>query len=97
MEEIFGLLGLSIVFLLYIVDGAWLKSCALRKLLDDLADIRELFEAFGGNCQTANTSGHCLKIDEILITFRGECKFRQNTPYKPAKYVVKFIVLKDAT
>lgn len=68
-----------------------------RKQLDNLAPIRELFEAFVQNCKTTYSPGECLTIDEMLIAFRGRCKFRQYIPSKPAKYGIKIIALVDAT
>lgn len=68
-----------------------------RKQLDNLAPIRELFEAFVENCKTTYLPGECLTIDEMLIAFRGRCKFRQYIPSKPAKYGIKIIALVDST
>lgn len=42
-----------------------------RKLLDNSAPIRELFEAFVESCKTAYIPGDCLTIDETGIAFRG--------------------------
>lgn len=67
-----------------------------RRLLDNLAPIRELFEAFVENCKNSYVPSDCLTIDEMLIAFRGRCKFRQYIPSKPAKYGLKIIALVDA-
>lgn len=67
-----------------------------RKKIDNLAPIRELFEEFVENCKTAYIPGDCLTIDEMLIAFRGRCRFRQYIPSKPSKYGIKIIALVDA-
>lgn len=67
-----------------------------RKLIDNLAPIRELFEAFVEHCKTCYIPSDCLTIDEMLISFRGRCKFRQYIPSKPAKYGLKIFALVDA-
>lgn len=67
-----------------------------RKFLDNLAPIRDLFEIFVENCKTAYIPSDCLTIDEMLIAFRGRCRFRQYIPSKPAKYGIKIIALVDA-
>lgn len=50
-----------------------------------MAAIRELFEALVENCKKTYIPNDCLTIDEMLIAFRGRCKFRQYIPSKPAK------------
>ncbi|CAH2101100.1 unnamed protein product [Euphydryas editha] len=64
--------------------------------LDNLAAIRELFEALVENCKKTYIPSDCLTIDEMLVAFRGRCKFRQYIPSKPAKYGIKIIALVDA-
>lgn len=68
-----------------------------RQQLDNLAPIRELFDTFVENCRTTYSPGEYLTIDEMLVAFRGRCKFRQYIPSKPAKYGIKIIALVDAT
>ncbi|XP_069692711.1 piggyBac transposable element-derived protein 4-like [Periplaneta americana] len=67
-----------------------------RKLLDNLAPIRDLFEAFVSNCKTNYCISEYATIDEKLESFRGKCKFRQYLPSKPAKYGIKIFALADA-
>lgn len=67
-----------------------------RRQFDNLAPIRELFEAFVENCKKSYVPSDCLTIDEMLIAFRGRCKFRQYIPSKPAKYGLKIFALVDA-
>ena len=62
-----------------------------RKLLDNLAPIRDIFEAFIHNCRNSYMPEENLTIDEMLLAFRGRCKFRQYISSKPAKYGLKFL------
>lgn len=67
-----------------------------RKQLDNLAPIRQIFEMFVENCKKAYILGEYTTIDEMLLAFRGRCKFRQYIPSKPAKYGIKILALVDA-
>ncbi|CAK1598285.1 unnamed protein product [Parnassius mnemosyne] len=67
-----------------------------RKLLDNLAPIREIFELFVENCKKSYVLGEYVTIDEMLLAFRGRCKFRQYIPTKPAKYGIKVLAMVDA-
>lgn len=67
-----------------------------RKQLDNLAPIRQFFEALVENCKKTYSPSDCLTIDEMLVAFRGRCQFRQYIPSKPAKYGIKIIALVDA-
>lgn len=67
-----------------------------RKADDRLAAIRELWELFIGSCHNYYTPGSNVTIDEMLVPFRGRCKFRMYMPKKPAKYGLKIMCLCDA-
>ncbi|GBP78767.1 Facilitated trehalose transporter Tret1 [Eumeta japonica] len=67
-----------------------------RAAIDRLAPIRDVFEVFVKNCQSAYTPFEYLTIDEELVAFRGRCSFRQYIPSKPAKYGLKLYTLVDA-
>ncbi|XP_043285372.1 uncharacterized protein [Venturia canescens] len=67
-----------------------------RKLLDNLAPIRKVFEDFNATCKKCFTPGEFLTVDEMLQGFRGRCKFRQYIANKPAKYGIKICALVDA-
>lgn len=68
-----------------------------RSILDNLAPIRELFDSLVNNCAKIYIPNDNLTIDEMLVAFRGRCKFKQYIPSKPAKYGLKIISLVDAT
>lgn len=63
---------------------------------DTLAPISELFDKFISNSQCQYTPGAYLCIDEMLLPFRGRCKFIIYMPQKPAKYGIKILLLVDA-
>lgn len=63
---------------------------------DTLAAISEIFQLFIANCKTAYTPGVYLCVDEMLLPFRGRCKFIIYMPKKPAKYGLKILVVCDA-
>lgn len=67
-----------------------------RKLKDNLAPIRDLFEQFVDKCRNNFSLCELTKIDEMLDAFRGRCKFCQYIPNKPAKYGIKMYALVDA-
>ena len=69
---------------------------ASRKLLDKLAPIRDLFEMFVQNCLRNYPPSEFVTIDEILVAFRGRCRFRQYIPNKPARYGIKMQAMADA-
>ncbi|XP_063931144.1 piggyBac transposable element-derived protein 4-like [Zophobas morio] len=68
----------------------------VRKKLDKLAPIREIFDNFVTNCKTAYTPFEYVTIDEKLEAFRGRCAFKQYIPNKPNKYGIKIFALVDA-
>lgn len=67
-----------------------------RRIKDNLAPIRELFSLFVENCKENYSLGQNVTIDEKLEAFRGNCRFRQYIPSKPAKYGIKIYALVDA-
>ncbi|XP_026469438.1 piggyBac transposable element-derived protein 4-like [Ctenocephalides felis] len=70
---------------------------AERQQFDNLAPIRNIFEMFVQQCQKMYSPGENCTIDEMLVAFRGRCKFRQYIPSKPAKYGIKIFALVDAS
>lgn len=69
---------------------------AERKAVDNIAQIRDLFDEFVHNCKHSYSMGQCVTIDEKLEAFRGRCRFKQYIPSKPAKYGVKIYAMCDA-
>ena len=67
-----------------------------RKLIDNLAPIRDIFEEFVRKCLSNYQVGECTTVDKMLEGFRGRCKFRQYIRNKPAKYEIKVYALVDA-
>lgn len=67
-----------------------------RRELDLAAPISELFQSFIQNCQDIYSIGTCACVDEMLVAFRGRCKFKMFMPKKPAKYGLKIMCLTDA-
>lgn len=63
---------------------------------DKLAAISEVFDIFITNCQSNYSCGEYLTIDEMLIAFRGRCRFRMYLKNKPDKYGIKMQCLVDA-
>lgn len=61
-----------------------------RKLLDPEAPISEIIKEFINNCQ-AYTIGTTVCIDEMLMGFRGRCRFKIYIPNKSVKYGLKIM------
>lgn len=61
-----------------------------------MAAMRSIFQQFVQCCQNAYTPSEFLTIDEMLLSFRGQCLFRVYIPNKPAKYGIKILALVDA-
>ncbi|GBP23585.1 PiggyBac transposable element-derived protein 4 [Eumeta japonica] len=72
------------------------ETRAQRRETDISAPIAELFSSFIQNCQKVYSIGTCACIDEMLVAFRGRCRFRMFMPKKPAKYGLKIMCLTDA-
>ncbi|KFM67881.1 PiggyBac transposable element-derived protein 4, partial [Stegodyphus mimosarum] len=64
----------------------------LRKKVDKLAAVRELFADFNENCQKTYTIGKYVTIDEKW----GRCSFCRYIPSKPAKYGIKIFALVES-
>ena len=62
---------------------------------DKFGHIREMWDKFAKRCR--ELYGLCVNgpIDEMLLKFRGRCKFRQYMPSKPGRYGIKFWILSD--
>lgn len=60
------------------------------------AAISEVFERFLINCRDSYSIGAYATIDEMLVGFRGRCKFRMFMPKKPCKYGIKIQALVDS-
>uniref|UniRef100_A0A1B6E438 PiggyBac transposable element-derived protein domain-containing protein n=1 Tax=Clastoptera arizonana TaxID=38151 RepID=A0A1B6E438_9HEMI len=67
-----------------------------RKELDKFTHVREMFDLFTTNCKKSYTVGEHVTVDEMLLGFRGRCRFRQYMPSKPNKYGLKIFALVDA-
>ncbi|XP_050302765.1 piggyBac transposable element-derived protein 3-like [Anthonomus grandis grandis] len=68
----------------------------IRKQENPLAAISELFDQFIKNCQTLYSLGVNCCIDEMLVSFRGRCRFKMYMPNKPCKYGIKIVCMTDA-
>lgn len=61
-----------------------------RKNENLTAAISEIFDEFINNCKLNYSLSSCATIDEMLISCRGRCKFKNMLmPNKPAKYGIK--------
>lgn len=67
-----------------------------RLLSDPLAAVSEMFNKIIENCKKNYSIGTHACIDEMLVPFRGRCKFKVYMPQKPAKYGIKIMALTDA-
>jgi hypothetical protein len=72
------------------------ESRPLRRENNPASPISALFDSFIERCQAVYTIGTCACIDEMLLAFRGRCKFKMYMPKKPAKYGIKIHCLTDA-
>lgn len=68
-----------------------------RREVDKLAAIREIFESVVAKFKNAYNPSDYLSIDEQLVSFRGNCPFRQYIPSKAAKYGIKIYALVSAS
>lgn len=68
----------------------------VRKINDPAAIISEVLNSFILNSQKCYTIGAYACIDEMLVSFRGRCRFKMYMPKKPAKYGLKIMCLTDA-
>ncbi|KAJ8953415.1 hypothetical protein NQ318_023532 [Aromia moschata] len=67
-----------------------------RRETDGAAAISFIFNKFVLNSQNCFNLGPMACVDEMLVSFRGKCKFRMYMPNKPAKYSIKIMCLNDA-
>lgn len=63
---------------------------------DKAAAISWLFNRFVENSQMNYSPFEYTCVDEMLVPFRGRCRFKMYMPKKPAKYGLKIMVLADA-
>lgn len=68
-----------------------------RRLTDIAAPISHLFYMFIENCKEVCSIGTYACIDEMLVAFRGKCRFKMFMPKKPHKYGLKIMCITDAT
>ncbi|UYV75169.1 hypothetical protein LAZ67_12002726 [Cordylochernes scorpioides] len=62
-----------------------LPTREIRKIIVQLALIREIFEEFVTNCKTMYNPGEYLTVDEKVIPFKGRCSFKQYLPNVPSR------------
>lgn len=67
-----------------------------RKKKNAEAAISDIFDLFIQNCQKLYSVGENVCVDEMLVAFRGRCKFKMYMPNKPNKYGLKIMCLTDA-
>lgn len=60
------------------------------------AAISQFFDIFIENAKTLYSVGATACIDEMLVGFRGRCRFKMYIPSKPEKYGIKIMALTDA-
>lgn len=68
-----------------------------RKQSDVAAAISDVFEEFIKNCQKYYNIGENTTIDEMLVSFRGRCRWKKYMPNKPCKYGLEIKCLTDGT
>lgn len=73
-----------------------IKTREVRKNVDKLAAVRDVFEIFVSNCQKSYSVGKNITVDEKLEGFRGRCSFIQYIPSKPNKYGIKIYASVDS-
>ncbi|KAK9720758.1 Transposase IS4 [Popillia japonica] len=67
-----------------------------RKNNNPSAAIMDIFQRFVKNCQNLYSLGAYACMDDMLIPFRGRCKFKVYMPAKPNIYGLKVLALTDA-
>lgn len=68
-----------------------------RKHSDVAAAISDIFYEFIANCQKYYKIGVNTTIDEMLVPFRGRCRWKKYMPNKPCKYGLEIKCLTDGT
>lgn len=66
-----------------------------RKHTDVAAAISDIFGEFIANCQNYYKIGETTTIDEMLVSFRGRCRWKKYMPNKPCKYGLEIKCLTD--
>ena len=60
------------------------------------AAVHEMLQIFSAICQSSYRCGPSVTIDEQLVTFHGNCRFRVYIPTKPGKYGMKIWIMADS-
>ena len=63
---------------------------------DKLAPIRDFWDRWESNLCKLYNPGACTAIDELLVSYRGRCPFKQYIPSKTGKYDIKIWARCDA-
>ena len=72
------------------------ETRAERMEHDQFTHIRELWQAVMSKCRESYIPGNCVTVDEQLIPFRGNCRFKIYMPQKPARYGIKIYMVCDS-
>jgi len=64
-----------------------------RRLEENMAAFREIWDKFIGLCKSLYLVGSAVHINEQLLPFRGRSGFRQYMPTKPSKYGIKITMV----
>ncbi|CAH2088017.1 unnamed protein product [Euphydryas editha] len=67
-----------------------------RKQTDGATAIADIFSEFIANCQKYYKIGETTTIDEMLVSFRGRCRWKKYMPNKPCKYGLEIKCLTDS-
>ena len=67
-----------------------------RRFHDNFAPVREVFDVFNSQLRKYLKPSECLTIDEMLVKFRGNARFRVHMKDKPGKYGLLFHVVTDS-
>ena len=76
------------------------KSTRNQRILDtgnQGAAVQEVLDMFLVKCRSSYKCGPSVTIDEQLINFYGNCRFRMFIPSKPGKYGLKMWVMADSS
>ncbi|XP_071056431.1 piggyBac transposable element-derived protein 4-like [Onthophagus taurus] len=68
----------------------------VRKSQDNLAAVREMMIKFNEQCKVHYSVGEYVTLDEMLLAFRGRCRFKMYIPNKPNKYGLKVFSMVDS-
>ena len=60
------------------------------------AAVQEIFDMFLEKCRSSYNCGASVTVDEQLISFHGNCRFRMFIPSKPGKYGLKLWIMTDS-